>query len=195
MTLQVGIPNPLSTGAVAIYVGTGKHNAPALLGTGRTAPRYLIERAWIPFFNDLGGSAMPFDELYAGTRALVSVDLNWLDLKVLKVAQAVPGSVSQQTGFQALLDQGSFMVAENLASPLWLRFLNYNKPAFRALGLAPGIRFPYSRLLGPDRHEPGTQSLNINLIWRCQRGFVPVLGGFLFADNDMTGLPPFPGLK
>jgi hypothetical protein len=219
--VQVMPVGPLSTGAVAVYVGlpsgSGAAISPAaaavvgaaavlggnlagqrnivLLGTGRTAPRYLIERAWIPFFNDLGGSAMPFDELYSGTRALVSMDLNFYDPNVLQIIESVPNGPFSSFGTSALLDQATFMVAEGAAMPLYLRFLNYGKAFYRSLGLPPGVRFAFSWLLGPDRHEPGSQAKQINLIWRCQRGLIAANGMMTFADNNMTGVPAFPGLK
>jgi hypothetical protein len=188
----MGKLSPLCTGSVLFFAGvggglTGKRPVP--FGTAEGMPRYLVERAWKPFFNDLGGSQMPFDEQFAGARALISADINLMDHDVLNQMESVP-SLSGFPGINLPFDQGTFMVAEGAATPLWLVFTRALTPAMRAAKLPLGIRFLATWLMGPDTHHVGSDAKKVNLIWRAQRVLRPDFS-WSFADNNITGLPPF----
>ena len=187
----MGLAGPAATGPIHVFAGVGNGGAMLYLGTGKRAPRWVFECAFIPFHNDLGGSVIPFDEIYAGTRGLISMDLNRFDRLTLNRVESVPNFLNANAGAQGAFDQGTMMIQEGAAYPLVMTFPYFSKPAYRALGMPPGIRFLACWAMGPDGwNNNGTDAQEINLIWAPTRRYIPATGGWLLADNVVAGLPP-----
>jgi hypothetical protein len=180
---------PYVTGPVHLFVGP--LSSPNYLGTAERFPRMSIRTGWEPVFNDLGGQRVPFDLLYEGQEAFVSVDLTRWNENVLQVMMA--RAISTVPGLDGPLDIGTAMLTENAAGPLWLLFpFGGVKAAFNAPGSGPmpgGYRFPRAILAGPEDFESmGTAPRKIRLIWHCLRFFNPQNGRFLLYDNNMAGV-------
>lgn len=180
---------PKVTGAVGIFPFVGTNRTAAFLGYGREAPRIQRKHGWVPFFNDLGGPIISFDDVFAGEESLVSVTLNYWRSDTLAGVESVPTS-GGATFTNPFGDIGALAIFEGKTYPLVLTFPYAAKPAYRTAGLPAGVRFYAARLEGPTLYTPGTVPLEINLIWKCKAVFQPATGAFVSGDRNIAGLPP-----
>lgn len=179
--------SPKVTGAVGLYCGVGPNNAAAGLGYGREAPRIQRKEGWVPFFTDLGGPVISFDELFAGEEALVSITLNYYRSDTLRFVEDVT-----RTGSPMVMPWGSigaFAVQEGLAYPIAMVFPFAAKAAYKEVGLPPGVRF-YAAKVESFAYSQGTLPVEINIIWKCKAVFNKANGAFALGDNNVAGLAP-----
>lgn len=179
------------TGAVHIFPGVlNAAKAFAYLGTGREAPKIRTARGWVPFFNDIGGPKISFDEVFAGEEAMISVVLNRFNGAVLSAITSVPNFLlGAHPGIKPFGSTGTMMLQEGLAYPLVMTFPYFSKPAFKALGMPPGVRYYASFLEGPEEYLQGTVPREINLIWKCKAVYDPRNGSQSLGDNVIPKLP------
>jgi hypothetical protein len=193
---------------VHIFVGVGGYvgsapamlaKSPAYLGTGERAPRPSFRPAFEPVMNDLTGSRIPYDWMFEGEEAIVTVRLTRWDEPTLAALQNRTGPAGQPRGVNFANDVGTLMLTEGAAYPLWLLFPfgipGIGKPAMIAGGLPQGYHFYAAFLEGPDdRDSLGTNPATVDLTWHCGRVFsssgannIPRLGTVLF-DHDMSAV-------
>lgn len=168
------------TGPVQVFVdldGPGLE----LLGTCMTRPRIMFRRKFEPAFSDIGG-LVPFDMIYAGSDALVILDINRLDTDTMQCLRAVPTMDEDNIGVEHLGDVGSMMMLEGLGIELSLSFM-YGLDANS--GPINGLRFPCAFLLGPDTEEDGVRFQIQRLVFYCMRQFDPDSGDMTLFDNDV----------
>ncbi len=187
------------TGAVFAYVGTGTNFGPVFLGTGERAPKQRTMRGWEPVFNDLAGTADPFEELYEGQWAFVTVRLTRWNQGVVDYLQSVPiapglvpGGVGP--GTDLLGDVGTAMQLENRLFPLWLLYDygavgRFPKAAMVGGGMPAGRHYFGTKLESPDEETRGTQANFIDLIWKAKRIYDPSTGAFFLYDTNTAGMP------
>lgn len=176
------------TGAVHVFTKM-KAAGTRYLGTGKTAPRYRTRYGWVPFFNDLGGPVISFDEVFAGKEAMISLDLNRFDQDTLDLVESVPVPGLDGPGFVDPYSMGTMMVQEEAAYGLILSFPNSSKPAYRAAKLPAGIYFPAAWLEGPSDHTVGNVPREINLVWKAKAVYDPKEGDFLLATRTLPAFP------
>lgn len=187
---MAGTPaGPKVTGAVALYGGVGPNRSMLGLGYGREAPRVQINYGWVPFFTDLGGPLISFDEIFASGEALISVPLNYYRADVLSLVESVPtagvGALTFAPG-----DVGSLAIFEGKTYPIALVFPNSLKTAYRSAGMPPGVRFLAAHVQTVT-YSLGLRAQEVNLVWKCKAVFQPASGGFILGDRNVTGLAPF----
>ncbi len=184
------------TGAVFVYAGIGSQGSPVFVGTGERAPMQRLMRGWEPVFNDIGGTADPFEELYEGQWCFILIRLTrWNELVVnsMQSTPFTPGAAGAP-GTDALGDMGLAMQLERALFPLWVLYDyglggRFPKAAMTLGGMPPGRRYLGVKLEGPDAETTGTQANTIDLVWKAKRIYDPSTGNFYLYDRDMTGLP------
>jgi len=180
---------PYVTGAVAIFPFVGRARTAAFLGYGREAPRIQIRYAWAPYFTDIGGPLVSFDEVFAGVEATVSVTLNFFRQDTLQAVESVPNA-SAVPGMNLFGDIGSLAIFEGLTYPLVLTYPYHTlKSVYSSQNPPKGVRFLAAKLEGPSLYTQGTLPREINLVWKCKSVYQPANGSLLLADNVLTGLP------
>lgn len=175
---------PKVTGAVGIWCGLGPSGAPAGLGYGREAPRYKTDVGWHPFYTDLGGPAIPLDEVFASVEVMISVALNWFREDTMALVEARAGV----NGFP-LNAVGSLAIFEGLTYPLTLVFPKSLNPIYKAAGLPPGIRFLAAKVQS-IQYSQGTVPQEATVIWKA-KAVLQGNGAMLVADRNLAGIPPY----
>src|SRR5215468_4185309 len=123
---------PQTTGAVEIFAGVGPGRSHLFLGWGKTSPRFQRRYGYLPFFTDLGGPAIPMDEVFAGQEAYISVDLNFFRADTLGRVESVPNPGGSGALGNVFGDIGTLMVWEGMAYALTLVFPYFFKAAWKA---------------------------------------------------------------
>lgn len=203
---------PYVSGPVHVFVGIGGYAGstsamltknPAYLGTGERAPRPSFRPGFEPLMNDVTGTRIPYDWVFEGEEALVTVRLTRWDENVLFAMQNRVGAAGQARGLNLANDIGTLMITEGAAFPLWLLFPfgvpGIGKPAMIGGGMPQGYHFYAAFLEGPDDMDQlGTNPRTVDLVWHCGRVFAPTgiqagtttiprLGNGLY-DHDMSAV-------
>jgi len=186
-----GGPSLFVTGPCLVYVGYLSSGTYSFLGTAQRPPRVRTRRGWVPVYNDLGGTQVPFDLLFAGQEAFIIADMNRFKMAVMQAISSMPNT-DGIAGLNTAGDIGTLMQAEGAAFALVLVFpYAVLKPAMRAAGLPGGLTFPCAVLEGPDDLEVGTVNMKKNLIFHCIPGYNPANGSTtLYINGVPSGLPP-----
>lgn len=156
--------------------------------------------------NDLGGEA-PFDAIYSGESARITVDLNRFNTPLLRSIEArsrsatFPGAVG---GFDAPGQVGTLMVTEGASFQLLLHFpFSAKAPFLGAVGpnsggpMIQGYRF-FAAYLDPESVQGGSASvLKYHLSFECLRVFSPTasgvgFGSFALYDTDVSSVVSLP---
>lgn len=188
-----------STGPVSVFVGL-YGQTPQFLGYGERAPEIDIIPSFVPFFSDSGGPEVPAELLLAGQSGRVTVDLNKMNMKTLRVIQT-RGRGRNFTATDPGLDDagqiGTPMLTNNCSCKLYLRFdrsgvATYNN--FLSGAIPRGYRF-FAAILDPETVLPSsTTALKQCLAWKCLRAWDPTIktpfgrGTRRLFDNDLTDL-------
>jgi hypothetical protein len=194
---------PYCTGPVDVWTSLpgfgGGGGTPFFLGWGQRGPRISVRRGWEPVWCDLSGTQIPFDLMYEGQEAYVTIELSKYNEAVLETLQAMPlpgvGAVGTAPFNDAAGERGTMMLTENVNPTLWLRF------PFSAAGATPhpamanalngvvpaGLRFPGAIFKGPDDRVTGTAPSVVTVVFHCLCAFVGA-GQFNLADFNMSAL-------
>lgn len=175
-------------------------------------PRISVRRAWEPVFTDISGTRIPFDLLYEGIEAYVTVEFSRYNFSVLRQLQTTPTALSGadplggikpflDTGF----DRGTLMLTEGVNVALYLQFPfsaagPFTHPAMNNAANGPipsGLLFPGAIFEGPDEMETGTAPLTTMVTFHCLGLYTPVSGGtgpgpggsFTLASTNIGTLP------
>jgi hypothetical protein len=180
------------TGKVTQATIAGKaQGSPVFLGTCENGVTIRAIPEYENVMNDFGGTRKPFDRIYEGEDALsVGILTRWNE-PVYRALESIP-NFGGVPGVNQPGDIGTMMITEGYAYTVWLEFLfssgraGYTKAAWVAGGFPAGYRFPFSWLEGPKERETGTRAGKIHLTFYHGRGFDPVSGKFMCADQDMS---------
>lgn len=197
---QIYVPGP-----ALIYVGVANSQGvtPEFFGTGETAPDVDVNGSLIPVMNDLGGTTLPFDRIWDGEEAMISVVINRFNWATMRKLLARPNfrRVAPTPGTSISGDIGTLIGGEGMTYNLWLQWTYATKASMS--GGAPegpmpgGFRFFSAFMSYPTKMPGGTKDQKNSCIFQCQRGFgipggagngIPV-GNFGLYDWDMSALP------
>lgn len=161
------------------------------LGTCEVAPAIEIRRHYKPIYYVPMGKAVPYDVLYEGQDAIISMTLtNWSEILYAVIGgrmnQIAGGGLRGVDRCNAI---GSMVNSEGMALRLWLQFPYAAKPVFAANAMVPGYAFYQVRLLGPDTIDPGTKPAKLRLVWHATKVFDPATGDQYLFDHDMSAVP------
>ncbi len=181
---------PYSTGPAHIFIGVGPGGAPIYLGTCEGAPRIEHRAALEPVMNDISGPRVPFDKMWVGEEAMVSVDMTrWNEpVRALALSRWQRGGVIPR-GTENTFARGTLLITEGMAFGLWVLFPNsiFN-PAMATL--PNGYRYPAAWVETPESLEPGVRPYKTRMVFSALGVYTPAVGGFLLYDGNMAGLPP-----
>lgn len=181
---------PFVHGPVLIFAGDGSGN-PLFIGTGEKAPRYSIRRFFDKVMNDISGSVIPYDYLFEGVEAFVTVRLTKWDEANLQIIQDVIAHAGAP-GTMPAGDLGTLMMTEGVGKPLWIQYTYGPGQPFAkaAMGtMIPGYHAPCAFLEGPDDRDGGTDAAGVLLTWHCIRQYEGN-GVFTLFDQNLAGLSP-----
>ncbi len=195
-----------SSGPCGVWVGCGTAGAPVFLGHAERTPTISIRPQFTDVFSDLGGQSVPFDKLYSGADAMVSMDLtrfNWGVYQTIAARSTAPGAGFVFPGSNFPGEIGTLMVTEGVATGLWLKFPYSAKPSMGGTAsvlptsnaLPAGYHFFSAFLMGPDEITSGTVPNKIRCNWYCARSFSATAGNaygqgaFILYDFNVNGLP------
>jgi hypothetical protein len=189
------------TGPVLLFIRI-PGGSPVFLGTSMTAPRRVIRRCFAPVHNDLKGSQLPFDDLFAGEEAYIFADLTrWNELVYRSLSKMpVPvGSVAPLlpntgglAGSLSTSDLGTAMMTEGAAYQLYMRWPFYDThPMMAANGMLAGERYLQVYFKGEDKADQGNKMNVRTLVWYAISKYNPatVNNAWVLYDNNMTGIP------
>jgi hypothetical protein len=190
MTSQPAAPpgptNPVANIAIVSF------RQPVYLGTAEASPRISDLPSFFSWYADEAGPGLPTDELYEGSEALISADINrWNEPVYAALAQTVnPAPGGAAPGWDPFGAVGTSLVMEGFTHPLWVQFPYAIKLAMGTRGLVGGYRFYNCKLIAPrmlDRlgHEPAVR----RLVWKASRYYDLASGISGLYDTDMSGLP------
>ncbi len=184
-----------ATGPVHIFVGiSGTAKSPIYLGTGETAPNIDIKIEYSPVMNDIGGDRLPFDRIYEGSEADISVVLTRWNEPTVAALMSVPNAAGVR-GRQTPTDLGTLMGSEGYTFPVWLLFprspLNAGGLLAQA-GMPAGYRF-FSCINMGDSMQFGTRANKHHVMVHATRGWnrpgvynPAIVGSFNNATADTT---------
>lgn len=176
-----------SKGAAHAFIGFG--TTVLYLGTAQRPPKHRIRRGFVPVYNDISGTQVPFDLLYSSQEAFTIFDLNRFNRSVLNRIQSMPNTLGA-SGINTAADIGTLMLTEGFAFTLIIAYpFATSHPAMAAAGLPRGIVFPGTVLEGPDDIDDGTTAEKINLIFHSIPMYVPSTGAFVLAHANVPALP------
>jgi hypothetical protein len=184
-----------TTGPVDLWVAP-QGQGPFFLGHSEKGPSFQVRPQFSDVFVDLGGQNVPFDVVYQGEDALVTVDLARWNQNVLALIQdiATLGAGGNAPGNDPSGAIGTLMLTEQKAYPLYLRFPYASKAAFStgpSGAEPPGYRFLFAMLQEDGFPDLGTKARKQHLVWHCLRAFNPsqgIVGQFTLMDFNMTSL-------
>lgn len=180
------MPNQAGTylhtpGPQALYVAFRNDNKPLLLGWAITSPEFEETPKYHEVYSDLGGRLEPFNLIYDGTSALVSVTANVVDLEVLRGVRDSGRAGGNLTGTDGSLSRGQLVLGRSDFS-LIVKNQYYGTPNATP-GLAPGRRYFSCTLAGYKESAAGTRSMEVALVFRAWNLFQGVGQGFrLFTE-------------
>jgi hypothetical protein len=182
------------TGPVDLWIGFN-FESPDFLGHSERGPSFQVRPQYSPVFVDLGGQNVPFDTVYDGEDAMVTVDLTRWNNGLLEIIQDKAGLTGP--GSDAPGNIGTLMVTEGSAYQLYLHFPYAAKAAFsnQTNGALPaGYRFRAAFLETDDSPDLGTKAKKQHLVFHCLRTFDPsVVNAFGYGelqlfDFEMSGV-------
>lgn len=164
---------------------------PYYLGTCEQMPTIEVRPNYRPIYINDVGKKVPYDLLYEGKDAILSMTLNnfseYLHAIIGGRTNArVPGGGPR--GIDLYDSIGSLILSEGLSLMVWLQFPNAAKPAMAQGGLPPGWRFFACTLLAPDRIEPGLRPKKIRLVFHALKLYDFVSGNQFLFDHDMSSI-------
>lgn len=141
------------------------------LGTAEVTPLvdHRIMRA--DTFNDIGGSMVPMQRTHQGEMCVIGTVLNRFSRVGVDVLDKV-GPTLGAAGTETRFSRGGFVFGPR-SFELWLKFDNYDDPAYRAAGLEPGLYFPQVDLTGKTRQRLGTDTEKELLTFECFPYWIP----------------------
>lgn len=183
---------PWVMGPVGLGVGTQNVGASscAFVGVGREAPNIEHIPYYEPVFTDFGGKRVQTDDVFAGEKAIVSIDL----------IQTVPAQIEfleslnlGTVGVHPPGARGTLMAAEGKGITVCLLFpLVALKPALYA-GRPNGYRYPLGKVMGITKppHDGAAAPAIIRVSFEMIElmTFVNGLPSFLLYDEVVTGFP------
>jgi len=202
---------PYCSGPVAAYVGPGSYSAggmPGPAGGGvaflghnqRRGPRISIRRAWEPVFSDISGTRIPYDLIYEGQEAYVTIEFSRYNMAVIGALANIPNNLGgvDMPFTDVGGTRGTIMLTEGVAVGLVLTFpFSITGPtphvamSNAANGALPsGFYFPGAIYEGPDEWEPGTAPLTITVTFHCLGVFALPSQDFILATTVLPTLPP-----
>lgn len=165
---------------------------PLYLGTAEDTPTIDIDRAYVPWYDDEGGTSFPADDIYESEQGLVVADISRWNEPVYAYIACVYNQLDPAggRGYDPPFSVGTSMAYEGATYPLWVQFPYAAKLLYA--DMPPCYRFYCASLLGPDRLEPLNHlPSKRRLIWRARR-YLNVVNGFAaLYDHNMT-TPPLP---
>ena len=191
---------PYCSGPVDAWVIPEGYGSAQFLGHNQVrGPRISIRRGWETLFVDLSGPQIPYDLIYTGQEAWVTIELSRYNQNVLEALQLTAfakagGQLNPGTDWGG--DRGTIMITEGANSPLYLRF------PFSAAGAFPhaamnnatngalpsGMRFPGAIYKGPDERQTGVGANFVMVTFHCLSTFDPATGKFTLFDYGVSGL-------
>lgn len=152
------------TGAIFCYT-VNSSGSISQLGTAEQHPVSEDDYNWEDVFNDIGGSMVPFDQMYMGQIEIFSLDLNRFNNDVSFFIESAPSySVLSQTqinvpGYDDWVSRGSFLNANSQGFPLWLQYSFFGTAGALAYPDLPiGVYYPNCRLIKSITPEQGTKT-------------------------------------
>ena len=129
-------------------------------GTAERAPTIMIHETWTPVINDLGGPAEPFDKQEHRKHAIIRMDINRFDEAVY---EDIATMVNVKIGVEGPNDVGTFMIQEDFALTVGLKFTYSSLPAF--VGMPKGYTFPACTCEDQNLDPLGTVARKLGLIF------------------------------
>ncbi len=181
---------PDQTGAVIVAPGAQNmwlqfrtHSTPLYWGTAVTAPEFEEMPRYLEINNDLAGRTEPFQLIYDGTSALVSVTVNRLDLGVTRMLRDHAERVGLFTpGTDSYLSRGSMVLGR---SDFALIYTNQFAGTVNAVaGMPLGRKYFACTVMGYKESAAGTRSMEVAVVLRAWGLWQGVGGGFRsFTEN------------
>jgi hypothetical protein len=180
-------------GPVGLYVGQQNASASscAFVGVGRQAPNIDHIPYYDPVFTDFGGKRVQTDDVQAGEKGMVSIDLIQT---VAAQIELLEGLNLGSSGVHPPGTRGTLMVAEGKCLTVCVVFpLVALKPALYA-GRPNGYRYPTAKVMNITKpsHDGAAETaiIRINFEMIELMTFVNGLPSFLLFDEVVAGLPP-----
>lgn len=148
-------------------------SAAAYLGTCEEPPDIDKRPAWEPVFNQLGGTKVPFDQLFEGEDALIDATVNRFNMPpqiALDDYVRTPGILAggaATPGVSEPGDIGTLMLTESRCHVLIVVFPYTAKAAYA--GQEAGYLFPSVLLEGNTVRRVGTVARAARLVWHAIR--------------------------
>jgi len=164
------------------------------LGWSEKGPSFQIRPRYSDVYVDLGGQNVPFDVMYQGEDALVSITLAKFNQTTLNIIQNKANPGGGPPGTDPFGSIGTLMLTEQKAYNLFLRFPYASVKAFyygagNASGpMPPGYRFLQATFVTDDHPALGTKPKFPRVAWHCLRNFDPSTGTFKLFDFDMSAI-------
>lgn len=178
-----------ASGVAAALARLGK--TPVYLGTagGKSGVQIKIRRAYSSVFNDLTGSEIAFDKIWAGREAMIRLDLTRWNETIYQVLAGTPnpGGAPDAEGPGA---RGTLMMTEGAGFPVVLRFPAYDfHPVWQAAGGKAGYRF-LCCMPEDDDWTPGSDANTRSVMLHAIEAYDPKTNALALRDFNVMGLPP-----
>lgn len=183
------------TGPVHHFVRIPGDSGVRFLGTAEVTPLVDHRIMRSDTFNDIGGSMVPMQRTHQGEMVVVGTLLNRYSRITMDLLDGIGPTITGSAGTETRFSRGGFIFGPR-SFELWLKFDNYEDPAYRAAGLNPGLYFPQVDLTGKTRQRLGTDTEKTLLTMECFPYWIPqsdyrTLSGFergwqLYGDNPNT---------
>lgn len=158
--------------------------APVFFGWGESAPDPEFLPEYENLMSDLGGTRKPWDKIFEGADARVSITSTIWDEDVLQSCMSY--TKTSLPGVVGNYDVGTLMHAEKRSYQLWLVYPYQVKPFMAAANMRKGYHFYGAMIEGPVRRKQGTGGNKVSLSWYC--GIPRINGIGACYDFDMSAV-------
>ena len=164
---------PYSTRVCLLHVTFPGSTAALFLGTGEDGVTIEEHPDFAPVMNDLSGPRKPFDMMYCGNEAIVSVTLTRWNEPIHASLAAYGHPNTSIRGKDNPLDRGTLMLTEGKTFMLYVTYpsvagiIAAPVPPYAAQGLPAGYRFFACHLMAPLRLLPGTRPYKVQMVFHA----------------------------
>lgn len=188
MSNATGVPVVATPGAQELFIQFRGESKPLYWGTAVTAPEFEEIPRFIEVNNDLAGRSEPFQLIFDGFSAMVSVTVNRLDLGVMQMLRDHANHVGtgNSLGLDGLDDRGSLVLGRNDFSVIVRNsFANRVVGNLNVVGLPKGRNYMYCTLMGYKESAAGTRAMEAACVFRAWNAWQgPGLGFRCYSERD-----------